>query len=111
MPHLLGRRALHGGSAAACALIITLSLAAALPAGAQSAFSGDTIAIAKTADHITIDGALDEDAWRKATRIDKWYETNVGDNVEPQVHNVGYLMYDGKYLYAGFEFDDPSPNQ
>lgn len=32
---------------------------------------------------VTIDGDLSDEAWQHATRIDKWYETSPGDNVEP----------------------------
>jgi len=34
---------------------------------------------------------------------------HVGDNVEPQVKNAAFLVYDEKYLYAGFRFEDPNP--
>jgi hypothetical protein len=76
-------------------------------ATAQSALSGDPIHIARAAGPITVDGDLSDEGWRNATRIDKWYETNPGDNVEPQVRNVGYLTYDDRFFYAAFEFDDP----
>ncbi len=78
-------------------------------AGAQSALSGSPITIARAAGRITIDGDLSDDGWRNATKVEKWYETNPGDNTEPKVHNVGYLTYDDTYFYAGFEFDDPDP--
>src|SRR5258708_25318618 len=78
-------------------------------AAAQSALSGDTIHIAKATGHITIDGDLSDEAWQHATKIEKWYETQPGDNVEPKVRNVGYLTYDAKFLYAAFEFEDPNP--
>src|SRR5205823_2364839 len=45
-----------------------------------------------------------------ATKIDKWYETQPGDNTEPKVKNVGYLTYDDRFLYAAFEFEDPNPS-
>ena len=45
-----------------------------------------------------------------ATRVEKWYETNPGDNTEPKVKNVGYLTYDDRFFYAAFEFDDPDPH-
>ena len=60
---------------------------------------------------ITIDGDLSEPAWKQAVPVDKWYETNPGDNVEPAAKSVGYLVYDEKYFYAGFEFEDPNPSQ
>ncbi len=75
---------------------------------AQSALSGDHIAITRAAGKITIDGDLSDEGWQHATRIDKWYEVNPGDNTEPKVKNVGYLTYDEHFFYAGFEFDDPN---
>src|SRR5579872_5568132 len=80
------------------------------PVAAQTALSGDTIHITKATGHITIDGDLSDEAWQHATRIDKWYETNPGDNTEPKVKNVGYLTFDDRFLYAAFEFEDPNPS-
>ncbi|MGZ4779523.1 MAG: carbohydrate binding family 9 domain-containing protein, partial [Thermoanaerobaculia bacterium] len=60
---------------------------------------------------ITIDGDLSDPAWKQAVPVDKWYETNPGDNVEPKAKSVGYLLYDDKFFYAGFEFSDPNPSQ
>ncbi len=82
-------------------------LASAAPAAGQSALSGESIHITRASGPIAVDGDLSDQGWRNAARIDKWYETNPGDNTEPQVHNVGYLTYDDKFFYAGFEFDDP----
>jgi hypothetical protein len=89
---------------------LALLSALAPPAEAQSALSGEPIRIARAKGTIVVDGDLSDEGWRNATRIDRWYETNPGDNVEPQVHNVGYLTYDDRFLYAGFEFDDPNLN-
>ncbi len=69
------------------------------------------IHITATRAPITIDGDLSDAGWKDAVRIDKWYETNVSDNGEPQVKSVGYLTYDSKFLYAAFEFSDPNPSQ
>ncbi len=82
----------------------------ARPVVAQTALSGDTIHITKATGHITIDGDLSDEAWQHATRIDKWYETQPGDNTEPKVKNVGYLTFDDHFLYAAFEFEDPNPS-
>jgi hypothetical protein len=90
-------------------------IAAALPAAfppalvAQTALRGAPIHIARAEGAITIDGDLSDDGWRRATRVDKWYETNPGDNVEPKVRNVGWVTYDDRFFYAAFEFDDPNP--
>jgi hypothetical protein len=89
-------------------VLVTFGLPAA--AAAQSALSGERIAIARAAGRIVIDGNLDDEGWRNATKIEKWYEINPGDNTEPGVKNVGYLTYDEHFFYAGFEFEDPNPN-
>ena len=78
-------------------------------ASAQSALSGERINIARATGKIVIDGDLSDEGWRGATRVEKWYEINPGDNTEPKVRNVGYLAYDDRFVYAGFQFDDPDP--
>jgi hypothetical protein len=90
-------------------LFAAFALAVALPARAQVSLGGDTIHITRATGPIAIDGDLSEDAWRHAARVDRWYETQPGDNVEPPVHNVGYLTFDDRFLYAAFEFEDPDP--
>jgi hypothetical protein len=91
--------------------VLHIALAAATPAAAQSSLSGDPIRMSRAAGSITVDGDLNDEGWRGATRIDRWYETNPGDNTEPKVRNVGYLTYDDRFFYAGFEFDDPAPDK
>jgi hypothetical protein len=87
-------------------------LAAALPlCAADDADGHPTITIVRTTEAPTIDGDLSDPAWKSATRVDKWWETNPGDNVEPKVKSVGYLMYDDRFFYAGFDFEDPHPAQ
>src|SRR5439155_27238498 len=53
---------------------------------------------------------LSDPGWQGIEGITTWYETHVGDNVEPQVKNVAYLAYDDTYFYAGFNFEDPAPS-
>ena len=36
--------------------------------------------------------------WQGADRVTTWFETRVGDNVEPKVGNVAYLAYDDHLL-------------
>src|SRR5262245_6015652 len=93
------------------AILAALQLAAVFvrPAFGQSALSGDPIRITRAAGSIALDGDLGDEAWRQAARIDRWYETQPGDNTEPKVKNVGYLTYDDRFFYAGFEFEDPDP--
>jgi hypothetical protein len=86
------------------------ALCAVVPSHAQSALSGDRLKIARLTEPVTIDGNISEEAWRRAERVERWYETNPGDNVEPKVKSVAYLAYDDRFLYAAFEFEDPNPS-
>jgi hypothetical protein len=72
---------------------------------------GSGFEIHRTEGTIKIDGDLSDPGWKDAARIDTWYETNPGDNVPPRVKNVGYVTYDDRYFYAGFEFFDPQPDR
>src|SRR5438270_582658 len=95
------------------AVVAIAGLAAHLgapPANAQSSLAGDTIRISRAPGSILVDGDLSDEGWRNATRVEKWYEINPGDNVVPPVRSVGYLTYDDRFLYVGFEFDDPNPS-
>ena len=91
-------------------LVLCLSLAAA-PAFAAGAEQAPPINITRATGSIVIDGNLSDAGWQGATKVTTWYETNPGDNTEPKVKNVGYVTYDEKFLYAGFEFDDPEPRK
>jgi hypothetical protein len=84
-------------------------LAVASTAVAQPVVRGDTIRVARATGHVAVDGDISDEAWRTATRVEKWYETNPGDNNEPKVRNVGWVTYDDHALYAAFEFEDPNP--
>ncbi len=89
-----------------------LALAAALllPTAAAAGDEG-AIEIRRTNREIVIDGQLGDPGWADATLVERWYETRPGDNVEPKVANRGYLVYDGEFLYAAFEFADPEPRR
>lgn len=69
------------------------------------------IHITRAAGPITIDGDLSDAGWKGATKVDTFYETNPGDNIEPKVKTAAYLTYDEKFFYAGFEFFDPDPSK
>ena len=63
----------------------------------------------RTEKTITIDGVLDEDAWKYATQIDINNETNPGENIPARVKTVAYLIEDGEKLYIAFDARDPDP--
>jgi hypothetical protein len=100
------------GSKAKAAIVVGVLWPVLAPgtAAAQSALAGDTIRISKAAGPIAIDGTLDDEGWRTATRVEKWYEVNPGDNTEPAVKSVGYLTYDNRFFYVAFDFTDPDPS-
>jgi Domain of unknown function (DUF5916) len=90
------------------AIALALALLAS-PVLAQPPVRGETYNISRAKGAITIDGNLSDEGWRDALRIDRWYEIDPGDNIEPPVKSVGFVTYDDKYIYAAFEFDDPNP--
>ena len=93
-------------------LLAVLLFGLAGSAGAQPAqpvLTAANIHIARATGAIHVDGDLSDEAWRAATRVEKWYEIQPGDNTEPPVRSVGYLAYDDRFLYVAFEFDDPQP--
>lgn len=91
-------------------LVLSLLLFAGNAVGSEPT-RGSEIRIARAAGPITIDGDLDDPGWQGAARVDTWYEVNPGDNLPAKLKNVGYLTYDDKFLYAGFEFSDPEPSK
>jgi Domain of unknown function (DUF5916) len=93
------------------ALAALFTAGAVSPAGAQPALSSPDVHIPRTGGSIRVDGDLSDEAWRTAARIEKWYEIEPGDNVEPPVKSVGYLTYDDRFIYVGLDFQDSQPGQ
>ncbi|MDJ0940306.1 MAG: DUF5916 domain-containing protein [Woeseiaceae bacterium] len=84
------------------------TLVALLSPGVALASLGD---LPRTDQAISIDGVLDEDEWRDATRIEIDTETRPGENVPAKVRTVAYLVEDGKSLYVAFDAEDPNPEK
>ena len=110
---MLGGRRLIPGVVAA--LSIGLAVAqdppAPSPTPAPPAAKPYPVTIARATGPIVVDGDISDPAWKDAAPLEKWWETNPGDNVEPKVRNVGRVAYDDKYLYVALEFDDPDPKK
>jgi hypothetical protein len=70
---------------------------------------GPPLTIQRAAGPITPDGDLSDAGWQGVAPVTTWFETRVGDNVEPQVKNEAFLAYDRDYFYAAFRFHDPAP--
>ncbi len=89
------------------------ALASCLLLGSPAVGAADTpeptLPITRITTPIRVDGDLSDEGWSRTTPVDTWFETNPGDNTPPPVRNVGRLAYDERYLYVGFEFEDPNP--
>ena len=90
--------------------LLALAIACSGPVAAQSTLVGETFRISRATGEIRIDGDLSDEGWRSATRVEKWYEVQPGDNTEPPVRNIAFLTFDERFLYVGFEFEDPHPD-
>src|SRR5436190_10154348 len=97
------------GTASAAAAVLGLLCGASWAADSHE--PPYPITISKATGPIVIDGDLSDAAWKDTMPIEKWWETNPGDNIEPKVRTVGHMAYDDKYLYIGIEFDDPDPKK
>ncbi|HUK12595.1 MAG TPA: DUF5916 domain-containing protein [Thermoanaerobaculaceae bacterium] len=67
------------------------------------------IEVHRAAAPILLDGDLGDAGWEGAARIERFYESSPGDNVEPKVRTVALLAYDDRYFYIGLICDDPDP--
>ena len=61
------------------------------------------ISIPKAAIGITIDGKVDEEAWKQAAVFKDFIQTGPGNNVPPSKPTEVYMMYDEKNLYIAFK--------
>ena len=61
------------------------------------------ITIPKMTAGITIDGRLDEEAWKTAAVFKDFYQVSPGDNVAPSKPTEVLMMYDEKHLYVAFK--------
>jgi hypothetical protein len=101
---------------AACLLLLRLALPAfaflvTVPFSAEAAdpSPGPPITVVRIEGDIVVDGEITDAGWQGVQPLDTWFETNIGDNAEPQVRNTAYLAYDDRFFYAGFVFEDPKP--
>ena len=67
---------------------------------------GDTarvVQIPKITESITVDGTLDESAWKRALQMNLNYEIEPGKNAEPPVSTRAYFLYSNTHLYVAFD--------
>ncbi|HEX7181476.1 MAG TPA: DUF5916 domain-containing protein [Thermoanaerobaculia bacterium] len=87
--------------------LVAAVLAASAPSSASAQEPPQEIRLSRAPGEIRIDGELGDPGWQGAAKVDTFYETNPGDNIPAPVPSVAYLSYDGRYLYAAFEFFEP----
>jgi hypothetical protein len=60
---------------------------------------------------ISLDGKLDESAWRDALSLELDYEVRPGENTAPPVRTVVMVTHDEQSIYFGFRAYDPEPSK
>lgn len=93
------------------ALTITALLATSATSAQAQQQRGATIGITRASASISVDGEIGDPGWQNATRIETFYETNPGDNIEPPVKTIAYTTYDDRAIYFAFECFDPDMKQ
>ncbi|MBU2968936.1 carbohydrate binding family 9 domain-containing protein [Pseudoalteromonas sp. C2R02] len=60
---------------------------------------------------ISVDGVMDEQQWKNATRIDLNFENKPGEGLPAPVKTEAYLYEDGENLYVAIKAYDPDPSK
>jgi hypothetical protein len=68
-----------------------------------------TFAVTRASAAVKVDGVLDDEAWKTATRVPLPFEWAPGDNVPPPVETECLVTYDARNLYVAFRARDPKP--
>ncbi|MGH9936680.1 MAG: DUF5916 domain-containing protein [Blastocatellia bacterium] len=89
-------------------LSVWLCAAAAFSSFAQTGNQARPVSIGRFESAPTIDGKLDEPAWREAAALRGFHQTQPGDNTAPSYPTTILLGYDKERLYLGVHAaDDP----
>src|SRR5438132_2420141 len=91
--------------------ILAASLLTATSAMAEVPPPPPPITIHRAEGAIRIDGDLSDAGWKNAATIDRFYETQPGNNVPAKVKTIVYLTYDDRYFYIGVRCEDPDPSK
>ncbi len=91
-------------------LLALLALVFAAPriARADASYS---VEATKTEEKITIDGAMNERAWKTAPSLDKWYQTRITEGALAREQTDARILYDRNNLYFGFHCYDSQPSK
>ncbi len=92
-------------------LVLLLGLATAALAQEDNVPKIPPVTAVRVSGGIRLDGALDDELWKNAGKIDRFFETVFGDNRTPVVKTTAFVAYDDKYLYIGVDCEDPDPSR
>ena len=92
-------------------LLVSTSALLAVFSAASGQDSPPPLAIRRAAGTITVDGRLTDPGWSGAAVIDRFWETQPGDNVEPPVKTTAWVTYDDRFFYVGIDCRDPHPER
>ncbi len=81
----------------------------ALPPAA-AAGAAEPRAVSPAASALEIDGALTDEAWAHALRLELAFEVRPGENVPPPVRTEMFITFDESHLLLGFRCHDPEPS-
>jgi len=86
-----------------------LAMTPALRLATATAERARPLNIARFGKSPVINGQLDDEAWRGATVLKDFFQTQPGDNTEPSRPTEVLLGYDAKFLYIAFRaIDEPA---
>ena len=91
---------------AAAALLALLAASAA--SGSDPAPS---LAVRRAKGEIRLDGDLSDPGWQGAAVLDRFWETQPGDNVPPKANTTAWVTYDDHSLYVALRCEDPDPSR
>lgn len=88
--------------------LVALTLAATRNARGDASYS---VAATRTTEKITIDGAMNERAWKTAPALDKWHQTRITEGALAREQTDARILYDRDNLYFGFHCYDSQPSK
>src|SRR5512140_2548220 len=93
------------------AVLALAALAGEAPPSPSAPPPAHPVTIHRAPGAIAVDGDLGDPGWQGAATIDRFYETNPGDNTPPPVRTTAWITYDDRYLYIAVKCDDPAPGK
>lgn len=106
-----GFRGMSGMGWILVALAVSSASAEAAVEGAPGRGGRPPLQVQKAASKISVDGVLDEPAWKSAATMELKYETRPAENTPPPVKTEVFVTYDEGHFYMAFRAHDPNPSQ